>query len=268
MKKIDGKELANKILRDLKKKVAQLDKKPGLAVILANNDPSSFLYVQNKKRAARKTGIRFELYKYASSNITNELMLARIKKLNKRKDIHGIIIQLPLPKHLDADKIIVAIDPGKDVDGFHPKTRRISPVTLAVIKLLEATKKNFKNKRAVLFVKTETFARPIRNLLESAGIKTQIILKPTAEKLKKYAKESDVVIIALGKPYVLKSKMIKDGAVVIDIGITSRGKSFIGDFDWRKTENKKGFYTPVPGGIGPITVAMLLENVVKASQLK
>ena len=192
-----------------------------------------------------------------------EQIITLIKKMNKRNDIHGIIVQLPLPKHLDANKIITAIDPQKDVDGFHPKTRYVSPVALSVIKLLEATKRSFKNQKAVFFVRSDIFAKPITDALERKGLGARIVLKPTAEKLKKYAKEGDAIIIALGKPYFLKPKMIKDGALVIDIGITLKGKIFAGDFDSRKAKNKKGFYTPVPGGVGPMTVAMLLWNVVK-----
>jgi len=317
---INGKKIANKILDKLRQEIGERGLKPGLAVILANNDSASQLYVRNKERAAKKAGISFKLYSYKPSNITNELMLARVKKMNKSKQIHGIIVQLPLPKHLDTNKIIVAINPQKDVDGFHPKTCHTSPVALSVMRLIEATKRSLRNKKAVLLVKSEIFAKPIKELLEKRGVDVQIVLfatpslraglfepEATLPLLKGgggKVGEADIIITALGKPYILKGKMIKDGAIIIDVGITpispsvSRseiggvsargarlqrlrrslcgqgsafggrgGFKFVGDFDPRGIKKKKGFYTPVPGGVGPMTVAMLLKNVYETTKL-
>lgn len=286
MKIIDGKKIANGILNKLKKQIKRRGKTPGLAVILVSDDPASRLYVRIKERKAGEIGIKFEKYIFNADEAAHKTIIGLIKKLNKRKDIHGIIVQLPLPKHLDTNKIIAAIEPGKDVDGFHPKSRYISPVAQVVAELIDFTKKRLKNKKAVLFVKTELFARPIKKLLEKRGVGVQIVFFPTPSILPLLkggggkVGEADIIVIALGKPRILKSEMIKDGAIVIDIGVTPasppcsptrrgiggvRGgliPKFVGDFDPTGSENKKGFYTPVPGGVGPVTVAMVLANVV------
>jgi methylenetetrahydrofolate dehydrogenase (NADP+)/methenyltetrahydrofolate cyclohydrolase len=283
MEIIDGKKLANKILDELKKKIKKRETNPGLAVILVGKDPASLLYVKNKKRAAEKIGVKFELYKYGA-NTANRMLIMRIKELNKRKDIDGIIVQLPLPRRLNADKIISAIDAKKDVDGFRLNSRHVSPVAQAVMILLKAAKASLKNKKAVIFVNNPLFAAPIKKMIAKKGVKVLIVIKPSVADLKKYGRQSDLVIIALGRPHVLKSEMIKNGATVIDVGTTPTSSpyfrkaetggvrggvifKFVGDLDPRGLMNKKGFYTPVPGGVGPVTVAMLLKNVVKSSQI-
>ena len=311
MRIINGKKIAQKLLMSLKEKINMMKVKPGLAVVLVGNNPSSLLYVRNKEKAAKKIGVNFELYKFGAS-ATNQTLISRIKNLNKRKDIHGIIVQLPLPKHLDVNKIISAIDPKKDVDGFRLNSFYVSPVAQAILQLLEATKEEMRGRKAILFMKSEIFAKSIKKLLEEKGLNVQIILKPSLKELERYAKEGDVIVTALGKPYILKSQMIKNGAIVIDVGITPLRSSFkvsdissipplkvsdissipplkvsdissipplkvrggkgglfkfVGDFDSHGIKNKKGFYTPVPGGVGPLTVAMLLRNVVIATKL-
>ncbi len=289
MRKINGKKIANKILANLKRKISNLGKKPDLAVILVGDDPASLLYIKNKKRAAEKIGVKFELYSFGADNADDKKIMTQIKKLNRRKVINGIIVQLPLPKGLNADKIISAIDPKKDVDGFHshpfqppPPVGRgrkdggerflVSPVAQAVVKLIEAAKIKLRDKKAVLFVKSEIIAAPIKKMMEKKGIKVEIVAKPSLADLKKYGRQSDIIVIALGKPYILKNEMIKNNAIIIDIGITPTSspyfRKFVGDLDSRGLEKKKGFYTPVPGGVGPVTVAMLLQNIVKASQFK
>lgn len=265
MEIIDGKKLANKILDELKKKIKKRGTNPGLAVILVGNDPASLLYVKNKKRAAERIGVKFELYKY-NANIANEMLISRIKRLNKRKVINGIIVQLPLPKHLNTSKIIAAIEPNKDVDGFRFNSRHVSPVAQAVMALLGAVKAGLKNKKAVIFANSPLFAAPIKRMMGKSGSKVSVVIKPLLADLKRYGRQSDLIVIALGRPYVFKREMIKNGATVIDVGITKKGKEFLGDLDPRGFLKKKGFYTPVPGGVGPMTVAMLLGNVVKASQ--
>lgn len=267
MKPIDGKTLAKQIREDLKEKISKLGTVPGLGVILAGNDPASHLYVRLKETACREAGIIFEKFLFEESAEEKDV-LKKIKELNDRADINGILVQLPLPSGFDENKVISAIAPEKDVDGFHYKnleaikngTPKIIPgVALGIMKLIESTNISFTGKKAALLVNSEIFALPIKHLLEQSGVKVDIKLNPQSSALNSY----DIIVIALGRPNFLKADMVKDDAVIIDIGTTKVDGKLCGDVDFEPFKNRDVFITPVPGGVGPMTVAMLLQNVYR-----
>jgi len=268
---IDGKALAEEILLDLKNKVSQLDRKPGLAVILIGNDSASLVYVKNKKRAAEKTGIIFHDYLCDNEfypNITEKEILDMIDFLNNDSTIDGIIIQLPIPKKFDTEKIIERIDPKKDVDGFHPKNKSIvSPLIQAVLKSLAATKENLAGKTALIVAKNPVFSEPLKKNLEQVGLKVKMV-EPTDKNLERQTKTADVLLVILGQKHFIKKSMIKPEAIVIDIGTNLIDKNkWVGDVEAKAAE-VASFLTPVPGGIGPLTVAYLLKNTFEAANKK
>ncbi len=265
MKIIDGKKLALEIRAELKEKITKLGLTPGLGVILVGDDPASHLYVRLKEKACEEAGIRFEKNIFSESAEPEEIISA-IQQFNSRSDVHGILVQLPLPPKFDEDKIIKTIDPKKDVDGFHPKNlevikkgapKIIPGVVLGIMKLIESTNAQLKNKKAVLLVNSETFAVPLQYLLEQKKIKIDIILNPKPSTLYPH----NIIIIALGRPKFLTSDMVHDGAIIIDVGTTKVDGKLFGDADFESFRNRDVFITPVPGGVGPMTVAMLLQNV-------
>lgn len=265
MKLINGKSLAASIRAEIKEKITKLGFAPGLGVILVGNDPSSHLYVRLKEKACAEVGIRFEKKIFSENAKQNEIITA-IQQYNRRKDIQGILVQIPLPKNFDTDKIISAINSQKDVDGFHPvnllamregRANIVPGVALGILKLVQSTDVPLKNKKAVLLVNSEIFALPIKYLLKKNGVKVDIKLNPKPSTLYPY----NIIIIALGKPKFLASDMIKDGAIVIDVGTTKVNDHLSGDADFESFKDRNGFITPVPGGVGPMTVAMLLQNI-------
>lgn len=270
---INGRKIADKIKQDLKNKVAKLKKKPGLAIVLVGKNPASKIYVKLKEKAAQEIGFRFLKY-LLPANIKLIKLIRLIKKLNKDKKVHGIVVQFPLPSHLDADRVVEAIESKKDVDGFHPenikllkqgKPRLIPGVLAGITKLLESTKAGFKNKKFVILSNCKIFAQPLEILLKRKGLKAKTFYSP----LKNYKidlKKADLVISALGRPRFIKGNMIKSNSILIDVGFTRIKGKAVGDFDFDSCVKKAGYITPVPGGVGPMTVVMLLENVYGLSK--
>lgn len=273
---IDGKSISKDIQKEIGVGIAQNSYKPNLAVILIGEDEASKLYVELKKKACEKVGIEFHEY-LMDKDVKIEYILETIDFLNKDKDIDAILIQLPLPEHLDTDKIIKAIDINKDVDGFHPdninkllenKNSFTPGLPLGIIKLLESTKENLENKQSVIVSKSDIFYKPLEKLLKDKKIKVKII-KPDDNKLSDIIKEADILITAIGKPFFIKKDMVKKDSIIIDIGTNKIDDKYtVGDIDYTGVFQKVGYITPVPGGVGPMTVAMLLHNTLKLYKIK
>lgn len=270
MNLLDGKALAERIRENVRERVSHLSRTPGLAIILVGNDPASHLYVGLKEKACEEVGIYFELHTFETSTPTDTLINA-VQALNTRPDIDGILVQLPLPTQ-DEDAVIAAIHPKKDVDGFHPENQRLlaegkpclaPATTLGIAKLIDATEKPLEGTRAAV-IGSELFTGPLRILLADRGITTDRLdpdhLDPTV------TTTYDILISVVGRPGLVTSVHMKQNAVVIDVGTTRVGDETRGDVDPTVINEKTGWITPVPGGVGPMTVAMLLVNVLKAYQ--
>jgi len=255
MRIFNGKKIADETLSDLKKKIKKRGFKPKLAVISVGKDLSSELFIRNKKRAAQKIGINVLYYKL--KKIEKEI-IERIEKLNSDSSVNGIIVQLPLPKNLNTSKIIGRISSQKDVDGFQKKTPFLSPLISAIQIALKSSTKTLKGKKIVALVRSDFFGRALKFSLAKEKIKIDYLKnKKTSE-----VRRADIIISICGCPNLIKGDMIKKGAVLIDVGITIlKDKKIVGDVDRKSVEKKAGFLTPVPGGLGPITVALLLKNV-------
>lgn len=277
--RIDGREIASKILEDLKVKVKKLQKKnvfPKLAIILVGDDPASVAYVRQKELRAEGIGIRTITYNL-ESKIQNSELIEIVNKLNKDKNIHGAIIQRPLPSQINEREISEVVDPKKDIDGFHPKSKFEMPIAAAVLRILGEIRAStpgikaqliewLKSKKIVVMGKGETGGRPIANALQKIKINPTIVDSKTKEP-QNLTKRADIIICAVGRANVLKPQMIKKGVVLINVGI-SRGESakLMGDYDQNEVRNIASFYTPTPGGVGPVNVAMLLKNLVLAAE--
>jgi methylenetetrahydrofolate dehydrogenase (NADP+) / methenyltetrahydrofolate cyclohydrolase len=272
MELLYGKPIADKILNRLKNDISLYGKKPGLAVILVGSDKASQLYVSLKEKAASEIGMNFFPFKLAE-NISEEEILDLIKKLNSDDKINGIIVQLPLPENFNTDKIIESIDPEKDVDGFHPKNiedflngnGKIQPVfPQAIASLIESSKQKIENKKAIVIANSEVFGKIMSEMLRQKNISADFFLaKDISSNLAKIG-QADIVVSAVGSPGLLSGEMVKEGAIIIDGGIEKVGDKVFGDVDFASTEAKEGFLTPVPGGVGPMTIACLLKNTYSA----
>jgi len=275
---INGKEIAENILIDLRQKVLDLNRTPGLAVVLIGDDEASKLYVRNKKNACIKVGINFYDYLCGDTcfkNITQNQILEMIDYLNKDKDVDGIIVQLPIPQKFDTNLIINRIDPKKDVDGFTKINKEkflknkpgiVSPLMQAITEAIKSTGENLEKKEAVIISNNEAYSLTRKKDLENLGLNTKII-KPVAGMEKEIIK-ADVLVVIAGKAGLIKKEMIKPGAIVIDVGTNlTKDNTWIGDVE-KEAEQTAGFITPVPGGIGPLTVCMLLKNVYEAAEDK
>ena len=272
---INGKELAKKIRQDLKVEVEGLKQKritPKLAVIMVGNDSASSVYVRNKSKACNEIGIAFEEF-LLEENTTREQLLGLIKELNQREDVHGILLQSPIPKHLDIREAFNAIDDKKDVDGFHPinvgklaigEDCFISCTPAGVMKMLEEYKIEIQGKNAVVIGRSNIVGKPLAQCLLNKNA-TVTICHSKTKNITEIAKQADILVAALGKPKFVTADMVKDGAVVIDVGINrNENGKLVGDVDFENIEPKASYITPVPGGVGPMTIAMLMINVVKA----
>lgn len=279
MKLIDGKETAKKIRIGLKEEVDELKKNginPKLAVIMVGDDKASAVYVRNKSKACEEIGIEFEEFLMGTTT-TQEELISLIDKLNNREDIHGILLQSPIPKGLDIREAFNTIDYRKDVDGFNPinvgklsigEDCFISCTPYGVIKLLEEYNISTEGKRAVIIGRSNIVGKPLIQCLLNKNATVTVCHSKTMD-LEKITKEADILIAALGKPKFVTEDMVKDGAVVIDVGINrnEEGK-LVGDVDFETVSKKASYITPVPGGVGPMTIAMLMGNVVKSAKLK
>jgi methylenetetrahydrofolate dehydrogenase (NADP+)/methenyltetrahydrofolate cyclohydrolase len=274
---IDGVKLAATIREDVAERTADLAThgiKPGLAVVLVGSDPASQVYVRNKVTACEKAGMHSVLEQYPA-DMTQEALLSRIETLNADPSIHGILVQLPLPKHIDSHRVIEAIAADKDVDGFHisnagllmtgtPLFRPCTPY--GVMKMLESEQAVLRGAVAVVVGASNIVGKPMAMLLQAAGATVTICNSKTRD-LAWHTRHADIVVVATGKPGMVTGDMIKPGAIVIDVGI-NRGADgkLCGDVDYASAKEVAGAITPVPGGVGPMTIAMLLVNTLEAAE--
>lgn len=274
---IDGKELAKHIREELKEEVKELKNAeiyPKLAVIMVGDDPASKVYVRNKSRACEDVGIEYEEY-LLPSKTTREELLELIEKLNNDERVHGILVQSPLPEGLDANEAFRTILPKKDVDGFHPvnvgklslnQDCFVSCTPYGIIKMLEAYNVPIEGANTVIIGRSNIVGKPLAQCLLNKNA-TVTICHSKTKNLKEITKKADILIAAIGKPKFVTEDMVKENATVIDVGINrnEEGK-LVGDTDFENIKEKVSFITPVPGGVGPMTIAMLMYNVVKAAK--
>lgn len=273
MELIKGKQIAKDIKLDVRKELVESGITPGLAVLLIGNDEASHLYVKLKEKACKQVGIDFHKYTM-EANVSEQEVLDAINFLNKDETIDAILVQLPLPEGIDEQKVIDAIDPKKDVDGFHPQTLKaylsgesdfMPGLTSGIYRLIESTKEKLEGKQAVVIANSDIFSQPLVKLLSDKGMHVEA-KHPDDDDLKTRTKEADILIIAIGRKNFINGDMIKEGAILIDVGTNKEGKTVVGDINAEDVEDKAAFLTPVPGGVGPITVAMLLENTLRLAQ--
>ena len=267
---IDGKTLAIKIRTEIAAEIATLKQRPGLAVILVGDDHASAVYVRNKRQACDEVGIRSVHHHLPAMTSENEL-IELIQQLNQDVTIHGILLQLPLPNHIDANKVLEAIEPRKDVDGFHPYNlgrlaqRRplLRPCTpLGIMVLLDHIQQVYKNRHAVIVGASNIVGRPMALELLLAGCTITVCHRFTQD-LPSYISQADILVSAVGKPGIIKGDWIKPGSTVIDVGINRlENGTLTGDIEFDIAKKRAAWITPVPGGVGPMTVAMLLKNTL------
>lgn len=279
MKLIDGKELAQNIRTTLKEEVGLLKSKginPKLAVIMVGDDKASAVYVRNKSKACNELGIKYEEF-LLDAEITMDELLSLIDKLNKDVSIDGILLQSPIPKHLDIDEAFRRIDPKKDVDGFNPvnvgklslnQDCFVSCTPYGIIKMLEIYNVPIEGAHAVIIGRSNIVGKPLLQCLLNKNA-TVTICHSKTKSLEEVTKQADILIAAIGKPEFVTANMVKEGACVIDVGInrTEEGK-LVGDVKFSEVSEKASCITPVPGGVGPMTIAMLMANVVKAAHYR
>lgn len=274
---IDGKAAAKKIRAELEQQVKNLKNEkgtvPGLAVIIVGEDPASKVYVSKKHKACLELGIHSEVYEMPAVT-TEEELLQKIEVLNQKADIHGILVQLPLPGHINEKLVIEKIDPKKDVDGFHPiNAGKLSvgeetmlPCTPhGIIKLLDLEGIEIEGKHAVIIGRSNIVGKPAASLLLQRNA-TVTICHSRTKNLKEMTRQADILVAALGKPNFVTADMVKPGAVVIDVGVNRQEGKLVGDVDFEQVKEIAGAITPVPGGVGPMTITMLLYNTVMAAK--
>lgn len=274
--KIDGKQIAQNILDDLSKRVTALREKgitPHLVIILVGNNPASEVYVRQKVLKGESVGIKVTVKNY-QLQITNYKLLEAIQQFNNDNNVHGIIVQRPLPDHIDEETIDKAVLEQKDVDGFHPNSPFAMPLAAAVLKILDSVARGqgralsewLINKKIAVMGKGKTGGHPVLSALAKLGVKPLIIDSKTPDP-KALTKNADIIISAIGKVNIITKDMIKKGVLLISVGMY-RGEDgkLHGDYDEQDIKEVAGHYTPVPGGVGPVNVAILLENVVKAAE--
>lgn len=270
---INGRKVARRIEDETRQEIAALGLDPGLGVVLVGDDPASHLYVKLKRKACERVGIRFELRKFGPDTDETEI-IDTVREMNGRDDIDAILIQLPLPEGSDTDRIIRAMDPTKDVDGFHPDNIRqlddagggdLPGLTEGIIDLIAETGEDLNMKRAVIAANSPTFALPLEMRLRQLGALPEFI-RGDAPDITSYFRDADIIITALGRPGLIIGDDIKEGAVLIDVGTTRVGDKVVGDVDAESVKGKASWLTPVPGGVGPVTVAMLLKNLVRLAK--
>ena len=276
MKIIDGKILAENLRKNIANEVKQYSRPPGLAVLLVGDDQASQVYVRNKSRACVEVGFYSDQI-HKSANITQEELLSEVQRLNENNNIDGILVQLPLPSHIDANEIIEAIIPEKDVDGFSSENVGklslnkpfISPCTpKGVIKMLDSIKCDLRGKDCVIIGASNIVGRPMAMEFLNAGATVQVCHKETKE-IKQKAKSADIIVAAAGVANLVNSEWVKEGAVIIDVGINRlEVGSMTGDVDFDDVKDTVSAISPVPGGVGPMTIAVLLENTLTAYQAK
>lgn len=274
---MDGKALASKTREELKQKVDELNSKgifPKLAVIMVGEDPGSKIYVRNKSKACEEVGIEFEEH-LLNADIKMEELLNLIDNLNNREDIHGILLQSPIPSHLDINLAFRSIKPEKDVDGFNPvnvgklclnQDCFVSCTPFGILKMLEEYNIEIEGKHAVIIGRSNIVGKPMLQCLLNKNA-TVTVCHSKTKNLKEITKQADILVCAIGKPKFVTEDMVKENAVVIDVGINRNEEGKVcGDVDFENVSKKASYITPVPGGVGPMTIAMLMNNIVKAAK--
>ena len=271
---IDGRKIADKILNNLKSKIKNMKEKPGLALVLIGDNPASEIYVSSKERAFKEVEGYCERYKL-DSNIGELDLLKLVNDLNQNPKIHGILVQLPLPKQIDENLVTNSILPHKDVDGFtsvnlgHLMSGNtiLAPATArAVLHLIESTGTGIEGKNAVVVGRSNIVGKPVALMLLEKNA-TVTVCHSKTKNIAEHTKKADILVAAAGKPKLITRDMVKQGAVVIDVGINRVNGKIVGDVDFENVREIAGFITPVPGGAGPMTIAMLMENTLKAMEL-
>lgn len=278
---LDGRTIANHILNELADKVHLMDDKydirPHLAVIRVGDDPAITSYINQKDKMAKEIGATLSVYNFPESVSTQQLKDS-IDFLQEKSDIHGLILQLPVPSHIDSEALILNIHPDKDVDGFRPNSQFVIPIATAILKLLEVpmmkeaieTGESYnewlRSKKIVVMGKGKTGGQPVIDVLRSRGATVEVIDSQTTN-VKEKTLQADIIITAVGKPEILTSEMVKKDVILISIGMSmnEEGK-FVGDYDPEDIKDKASWYTPIPGGVGPVNVACLMENLVTATE--
>lgn len=290
MQLLDGKKTSEEIKKEIAIEVQQMkdngEKVPHLAAVIVGTDGASLTYVGSKVRSCEQIGFESTLVSLPET-ITEEELLAKISELNEDDNLDGFIVQLPLPRHIDEQKILMAIDPDKDVDGFHPTNfgkmaldmdTFIPATPFGIMQLLERYKVDTVGKHTVVIGRSHIVGRPMSILMSrkgNPGDSTVTLTHSRTKNIEAFTKNADIIITALGVPNYLKADMVKDGVVVIDVGITRvedaanpKGYSITGDVDFDGVSKKSSFITPVPGGVGPMTIAMLLQNTLLARKMR
>lgn len=275
-KLIDGKQISTQVKEECKKKVADEQLDVTLAVIQVGNDPASTVYVGNKKKACEYIGIKSLAYELPEET-TQEELLELVNKLNDDSNVHGILVQLPLPKHIDEDKVIQTISPKKDVDGFHPQSVGalsigqpgfVSCTPAGIIQLLKRSGVEIEGKECVIVGRSNIVGKPMALLMLRENA-TVTVCHSRTKNLKEVTKRADILIVAIGKPKFINADYVKEGAVVIDVGIhRNENNKLCGDVDFESVEPIASAITPVPGGVGPMTIAMLMNNCVEAKGMQ
>lgn len=271
---IDGNKIAKSILESIKHKVKNMKEKPGLALVMVGSNPASEVYVNFKEKDSKEAGFYCERYNLDEK--TSEMDLINLlNQLNNNPKIHGVLVQLPLPKQIDEKLITDSILPQKDVDGFttvnlgnlfSDKTIIAPATAVAIIHLIESTGIKIEGKNAVVVGRSNIVGKPTAMMLLEKNA-TVTVCHSKTKNMQEYTKKADILVVAVGNPNLIKKEMVKEGAVVIDVGINRMGNKLIGDVDFESVKEVAGFITPVPGGVGPMTRAMLMQNTLKAMEL-
>jgi methylenetetrahydrofolate dehydrogenase (NADP+)/methenyltetrahydrofolate cyclohydrolase len=272
---IDGKKIAEDVLAMVAEEVKKLEPKPCLALILVGENPASLVYTQKKAEDCKKVGMKSRTIRLPST-ATEQQVIEEIRKLNADDEVDGIIVQLPLPEGMDEDRVLAEISPKKDADGLHPQNfgnaalgiGKLAPCTpKGIIHMLKASGIGLSGKSATVIGRSRIVGKPLSLLLLNENCTVTICHSKTGN-LSSYTKDADIVCVAVGKPKTLTEGMIKDGAVVVDIGISREGERLLGDVDFGPVSKKASFITPVPGGVGPMTRAMLIANTLECYKMR
>lgn len=274
---ISGTQIAQEIREQITKEVAEIKAStgvtPGLAVVIVGENPASQVYVRQKEKACEETGIYSEKHALPA-DVSQEELLSLVERLNQERKIHGILVQLPLPEHLNETEVLYTIDPSKDVDGFHPvsigkmvigEETFLSCTPQGIMVLLEKAGVDLSGKEAVVVGRSNIVGKPVSMLLLQKHA-TVTICHTRTKDLAFHTKRADVLVVAAGRPEVIKGDMVKEGAVVIDVGVNRVNDKLVGDVEFASVSEKAAAITPVPGGVGPMTVTMLLQNTLLAAK--
>jgi len=284
---IDGKKIANEVKEEIKLQVAEMIDNdidaPHLVAVIVGGDPASQTYVASKEKSAHRLGMISSVYRL-KDDATEDELLKTIDFLNNDPEVDGFIVQLPLPDHINVDKVVDAIDPAKDVDGFHPvnvgkmalgQPAYVSATPAGIMELLKRYKIETVGKHCVILGRSNIVGSPMSMLMSkktNPGNSTVTVCHSRTQNIEEYIRSADILICAIGQPQFVKADMVKEGAVVIDVGIhripadNEKGYRLVGDVDFDEVVKKAGYITPVPGGVGPMTIAMLLKNTLSASK--